>query len=61
MRARGPTRGPTGEKTEKLDFRQVFVVAPYGDSGGFGTTELSGNILFCVEIDPGSPIFCLIE
>ena len=39
----------------------IFVfVAPYCDSGGFGTTEMSGNI-FCVEIDPGSPNFSLPE
>ena len=35
-------------------------IASYGDLGGFDTTEMSGNI-FCVAIDPGSPIFCLTE
>ena len=33
---------------------------PYGDSGRFGVTEWSGFI-FCVEIDPTSPTFCLTE
>ena len=48
-------------KTEKTCFSaKKQYVASYGDSGLFDTTEWSGNI-FCVEIDPGSPIFCLTE
>ena len=47
-------RDPIGEKTE-FSAKNTYV-APYGDSGGSGVTEMSGNI-FCVEIDPVSPIF----
>jgi hypothetical protein len=57
------------EKTEKLDYLRIRFseklkeqqnVALYCDSGGFHMTEWSGKI-FCVEIDPASPIFCLTE
>ena len=48
-------------KPEKLDFRQQNTkFATYSDSVRFGVTGGSGNI-FCVEIDPESPIFCLTE
>ena len=54
---RGSNRGKNkkSEKTaNKIDF------APYGNSCRFGVTEWSGFI-FCVEINTGSPIFCLTE
>ena len=48
----------------KLRFYRVsailFCFAPYGDSGRFDVTGWSGNILR-IEMDPGSPIFCLTE
>ena len=54
-------RGSLGRKTEKLDFRQKWSESgPYGDSGGFDVTGWSGIILR-IDLDPGSPIFCLTE
>ena len=51
----------TWPKSWKTGFsaKQKYV-APYGDSGRFGLTEWSGKI-FCVEVDPASPSFCLTE
>ena len=49
-----------GEKLKNQMFGQNRVFCSYGDSRGFNTTEMSRDI-FCVEIDPGSPIFCFIE
>ena len=51
---------PVAKKLEKLDFRQLFVVAPYGDSGRFDVTGWSGNTLR-IELDPVLPPFCLTE
>ena len=48
-------------KLKKLGFHEKLgFLTPYGNWGGFGKTELSGNILRNF-IDPGSPMFCLTK
>jgi len=49
-----------GTYREKTWYPAKNKIAPSSDSGGLDTTEMSGNI-FCVEIDPASPNFCLSE
>ena len=43
-----------------VNFNRLPELLTHGDSGGFDVTGWSGNTLR-IEMDPGSPIFCLTE
>jgi hypothetical protein len=56
----GTNRGPIGDQSVKKPKKRKTCQNKIFCSGRFDTTELS-ELLLCVEIDRGSPIFCLTE